>query len=220
MSANPIRYESKVIALNALSDRGYELVLDRAGMSFQAGKEIMLHGAEPTDDRQYSIASGEQDEHLHLLFRLIPDGALTPQLVGWKPGDACAFTGPFGSFLLRDFLAPIVFVATGTGIAPAVSFAKTYEGLEMTVLHGVREEADLMGRALFENGAYHPCVTQQDDTVFFKGRVTAKLKDMELPDDAHYYLCGANDMILEVRGLLKGRGVADDCIFSEAYYFW
>lgn len=209
-----------MVALRELSERGYELVVERAGITFQAGKEIMMHGESPTDDRQYSIASGEQDEHLHILFRLIPDGALTPQLVTWKPGDACAFTGPFGSFVLRDFLAPIVFIATGTGIAPAVSFAKTYEGLEMTVLHGVRVEADLMGRALFEKGDYHPCVSQQADTTFFKGRVTGKLAEMTFDAGTHFYLCGANDMILEVRKLLKEKGVEDGSIFSEAYYFW
>lgn len=221
MNENPVRYETRVKALQQISPSGYELVLERAGLAFQAGKELMLHGKDPYDDRQYSIASAESDEDLRILFRLIPEGALTPQLVGWKPGDEVAFTGPFGSFVLRDFVRPIVFIATGTGIAPAVCFARSHPGLGMTVLHGVREEADLFYRELFEaEGPYHPCVSQAPDTDCFKGRVTELLPTLDLAEDAHYYLCGANDMILEVRRLLLEQGISDDDIFSEAYYFW
>ena len=222
MEAKPIRYQSRVLELNQLSEAGYELVLDRCGMAFLAGKEIMLHGRETTDDRQYSIASGEADEDLRVLFRLIPDGALTPQLVRWKRGDACEFTGPFGSFLIKDFLRPMVFVASGTGIAPAVSFLRSHAGLDLTVLHGVRTEADLFHRGFLETraSAYHPCVSRQEDTDCFRGRVTARLPELDLPAEAHYYLCGANEMIVETRRMLVERGVGDDAIHAEPYYFW
>ena len=222
MSENPQRYSSRVIELRQVSDRGYELMLERAGLTFQTGQELMLHGDEPSDDRQYSIASGEADEQVTILFRLIPEGMMTPKLVAKRPGDTIEFTGPFGSFVIRDFLSPMLFIATGTGVAPALSFVRTHSGLGMTLLHGVREEQDLFGRELLEAecAPYIPCISQQPDSMHFQGRVTAKLAEMEWEPDTHFYLCGSNDMILEVRRQLRDRNVEDDSIVSEAYYFW
>jgi len=220
VSGNPIRYQSKVLELKQISASGYELIIERCDMPFMAGKEIMLHGHQPTDDRQYSIASSEQSEHIHVLFRLIEEGVMTPKLVAKKAGDPIEFTGPFGSFVLRDFLTPIVFIATGTGIAPAVSFVDTHPGLDFTLLHGVRMAEDLFYKDRFTDCGYVPCLSKEKDTGCFEGRVTDYLKDTSFPEEAHYYLCGANDMILEVRRILKDRGVNDNAIFSEAYYFW
>ena len=54
----------------------------------------------------------------------------------------------------------------------------------------------------------------------FAGRVTDKLDTLSFAPETHYYLCGSNDMILELRRKLKDREVADNQIFTEAYYFW
>lgn len=89
-------------------------------------------------DRPYSIACGEQDEALLILYRVIPEGKLTPHLITLKPGDPLECTGPFGSFVLHDPARPLVFIATGTGIAPCRGFIKTYPQLNLTVIHGVR----------------------------------------------------------------------------------
>lgn len=219
----PERFETRVLKLKQVSTSCYELVLERRGLEFQAGHEIMLHGEKATDDRQYSIATGENDEQLGVFFRLIEEGALTPQLVRWAAGDPVAFTGPFGSFLIRDFLAPMVFIATGTGIAPALCFARSHAGLDLTVFHGVRVAEDLVAeptRTDLFGERYVPCISREKGTGFFEGRVTACLPDQEFPEGAHFYLCGANDMILEVRQQLRERGIEDARIFSEAYYFW
>jgi ferredoxin--NADP+ reductase len=216
----PERYQSRVIDQRPLSEGSYELILDRCGMEFQAGKEIQLHGTDPSEDRNYSIASGEQEEHLHLIYRVIPEGLLTPKLEKLRAGDPIAFTGPFGSFVIRDFLAPMIFIATGTGIAPALSFMRSHPGLNLTLLHGVRHCADLYHRELFAESPYEPCISGESDHAYFKGRVTDRLADFAFGNDAHFYLCGANEMILQVHHLLKARDVGLDRIFSEAYYFW
>ncbi len=216
----PQRYQSRVVAQHRLSESGYELVIERRGMEFQAGREIMLHGDAPEEDRQYSIASGEQDEHLHLVYRLIPEGLMTPKLVLKKAGDPIDFTGPIGSFLIRDFLAPLVYFATGTGVAPASSFIKSHPGLNLTLVHGVRERSDLFYREAFDPATYVPCISREQGTGHFEGRVTDYYASGEWPASAHYSLCGANDMILEMRRKLLDAGVTDAHIYSEAYYFW
>jgi ferredoxin/flavodoxin---NADP+ reductase len=216
----PQRYQSRVVSQHRISESAYELVIERHGLEFQAGREIMIHGDAPEEDRQYSIASGEQDEHLHLIYRLIPEGLMTPKLVKKVAGDPIEFTGPIGSFLIRDFLAPLVFFATGTGVAPAISFIKSHPGLDLTLVHGVRETGDLFYRDVFDPAKYVPCISKEQGTDGYEGRVTSYFVSRTWPLDAHYYLCGANDMILEMRRHLLEAGVADAQIYSEAYYFW
>jgi len=216
----PVKYSSKVVALNQLSASMYELVLERSAMPFIAGHEIMIHGESPHHDRQYSIASSEDEDQLKVLFRLIPEGELTPQLVTLRAGDPLTFTGPFGSFILRDKQAHNVFIATGTGIAPALSFIKTHPSLNLSVYHGVRVVEDLISRELFSPEQYQACVSKEAAADLFAGRVTQKLAEDQLDPEAHYYLCGANEMILEVHALLKSKGIPDSQLFSEAYYFW
>ena len=217
----PERYTSRVVSNLPVCETSYEIVIERAGLNFEAGHEIMIHGDTPDEDRQYSIASGIAEEHLHILYRVIPDGLMTPKLKQKQAGDAIEFTGAIGSFLIRDFLAPMVFVATGTGIAPAAWFVRSHQGLNLTLLHGVRDVQDLFYRDQFPPETYHACISGEvEDTEHFKGRVTHFLADQVYPDDTHYYLCGSNDMILETRRMLKDRNVPDNQIFTEAYYFW
>lgn len=217
---NPTRHTGRILENRQVSPSAWVLRFERGGMRFLPGHEILLHGRDHTEDRQYSLSGAAEDEHLEILYRLIPEGVMTPQLVTWQPGQEISFTGPFGSFLLRDFLAPMVFVATGTGIAPALSFARSHPGLDLTVLHGVREEVDLFGEGILPPDRYLPCISRQADTRHRSGRVTDAVLELDFQPDTHFYLCGANDMILETRRILLNRGIPDSHIFSEAYYFW
>lgn len=214
------RYESRVIAQRELAPGLMELTFARCGLGFQAGDEIQVHGDDPTQDRTYSLLSGTGDEHLQVLYRVIPEGVMTPRLARLRPGDALAFTGPFGHFHLRDPQRPVVFVATGTGIAPAVSFLRTHPALHLRLLHGVRRQADLCYRDLFVPERYHPCISREDVTGTFHGRVTSLFPTLPVESDADFFLCGANDMILAMTKLLKQQGVEDARVVGEAYYWW
>lgn len=213
------KYDSTVVQQTELAPGTFELTFTRAGMSFQAGHEIQLHGRDATEDRTYSLSSGEADEHLQILYRVIPEGVLTPQLAHLKPGDPISFTGPFGNFLLRDKDCPIVFMATGTGIAPAISFMRTHPNLHLRLLHGVRTVEDLVYRDSIPWWGYDPC-TSREDGPGVRGRITSLLPSLDLDPAAHYFLCGSNEMILEAGRMLRERGVNDAHIFAEAYYYW
>ncbi|HPG00003.1 MAG TPA: FAD-binding oxidoreductase [Kiritimatiellia bacterium] len=212
------RQRSRVISLKPLSSTAYELTFERCGLDFHAGRLLTVHGTENTDDRSYTIASGEQDEHLQIIFRLIPSGRLTPGLARLKPGDEILFSGPFGEFTVRDPQAPLIFIATGTGVAPCRAYLRTFENLDLTLLHGVRVAEDLFYRDLFSRRRHFPCVSREAGTGFH-GRVTKLLEDFDLPAGAHYYLCGANEMIFDAQVLLKNRGVDLANVFTEAYYY-
>lgn len=212
------RQPSRVVSLKPLSSTAWELTFERCGLNARAGRLLTIHGSDSTEDRSYTIASGERDEHLQIIFRLMPSGRLTPQLARLKPGDEIFFSGPFGEFTVRDPQAPLVFIATGTGIAPCRAYLRTFDQLHLTMIHGVRVAEDLFYRDLFGKHRYFPCVTREAGTGFH-GRVTKFLEGFELPADAHYYLCGANEMIFDTQVLLKNRGVDLANVFTEAYYY-
>lgn len=211
---------TRVIALNRLSPMGMELVLERNKLTFRAGQLINLHGRNYLEDRSYTICSGEADPFLSVLFRLIPSGVLTPQLASLKAGDLIDISGPYGEFTVRDPTCPIVFIATGTGIAPCRAYLRSNPGLTITLIHGVRDEKDLYYRDEMSRTFYHPCVTAgKAPPGIYSGRVTDCARSMAFPENSHYYLCGANEMIYEMKELLEARGISRSCIFSEEYYY-
>lgn len=219
-SPEPRVWTARVLSNRQLSATGYELKLSRDGAEFQAGQLLTVHGADLLHDRTYTIASGERDESLCILYRLIPSGRLTPHLAGLQSGDTLKVSAPYGEFVLRDPARPVVFIATGTGIAPCIAYRRTYPQLNLTVLHGVRSEDDLFYRAELEAGtAYHACVSGPAGPASFKGRVTACAARLAFPPEAHFYLCGANEMFYEMRDLLEARGIPLANVFTEAYYY-
>src|SRR5690606_2763923 len=140
-------------------------------------------------------------ETLDVLYRPIPHGVVTPHLQQLKAGDRIPVQGPYGRFTLRDPLEPVVFCATGTGIAPCRAFLRTHPDLNLTPLHGVRTPADLYFTEEMEKTHYHPFCSPE--TLDGKtGRLTEFLKGIPLPPQAAYYLCGANEMIYEAEEIL------------------
>lgn len=197
----------------------YELVLKRHHITFAAGQLVTLHGRTVTEDRDYSIASGTPDEHLQILYRHIPNGRLTSHLVQRQAGDILDITGPYGRFVVRDPARPLVFVATGTGIAPCRSYVRSHAGLDLTVIHGVPDRDALHYAGEFGSTNYRPCLSRETCPDFFHGRVTEFVRSQSFPPEAHFYLCGAFEMICEVSEMLEERGCDPECIFTETYYF-
>lgn len=194
------------------------LKLARPPWTWQAGQLISLCGRDPLDQRDYTIASGVNDETLDVIYRVIPHGVVTPHLAGKTAGEAIRVEGPYGRFVLRHPDRPLLFCATGTGIAPCRAFLRSFPGLNLTLFHGVRSPEDLYFREEFSTIDYHPCCSQHP----FDGqkrRLTEALVTHPLPPDTEVYLCGANEMIYEAEEILIRRGIEKDRIFHEPYYY-
>ncbi|HMP77301.1 MAG TPA: FAD-binding oxidoreductase [Kiritimatiellia bacterium] len=217
---NIVRRHARVLANRPLAPGTHELEFERGDFLFRAGEEIIVHALHADQDRTYSLASGESDPTLKLLIREIPDGAVSPQLVRLPAGAVLDYSGPTGSFVLRDRTRPIWFIATGTGIAPLLSFLRSDPRLRPVVLHGVQRAteryamAEILGRA----EAYHPCLSRDPDHP--ARRVTDALAELPLSPHADYYLCGGQPMIREARELLLARGIDAARILAEPYYYW
>jgi ferredoxin-NADP reductase len=160
----------------------------------------------------------DRGDGLQIVYRRIDSGLLTPWLATLRAGDEVTISAPYGEFTVRDPARPLIFIATGTGIAPARAYLRSYPGLDLTVIHGVRAAADLFYRSEFEPERYFPCVSGEEGTGWH-GRVTDFCAQRPMPADAHYYLCGANVMFYDMRDLLAARGVPYEHVFTEAYYY-
>jgi ferredoxin--NADP+ reductase len=175
----------------------------------------------PSDDaRLYSIASGENDPDIDLLYNIKPGGKLTPNLAALKPGDTMWITVPFGTY--ESSAEPAYWIAAGTGIAPFYSMYRSGLGSTKTLIHGSRTlDAFYFSERLKGDfgSRYVRCCSQQEGDGVFHGRVTQYLQQLDnLPEDQKYYLCGGAEMVVECRDILLGKGIAFSHIVAEIYF--
>ena len=119
-----------------------------------------------------------------MLIKQVEGGTVSHQLARLVPGAALEVDGPFGYFLIPEAAreCPLLFVASGTGIAPFHCFARSYTGLDYRLLHGVRTATETYDRHCYPPDRYLACLSREPVTADggFAGRVTAYL-DAPMP---------------------------------------
>jgi ferredoxin/flavodoxin---NADP+ reductase len=187
---------------------------------FLAGQVIGITLRKEDARRLYSICSGEQEDEIRILYKVVEEGYLTPQLSDMGAGDTIWITPPVGEFTCKP--GPAVWVAAGTGIAPFYSMLRSGLGTDKILLHGNRyleqfhfydEFVDVLG----DN--YIRCCSAENNSEVYHGRVTGYLEEQEyLNPELKYYLCGSTEMVVETRDLLIRKGVRFENIISEIYF--
>lgn len=171
--------------------------------------------------RLYSIASGNNENVVRILYTVKPEGKLTPDMARLQPGDTIYVSEPFGGFLCNEE-EQAVWVATGTGIAPFASMFFSGLSKNKLLLQGNRLANGLYFREDFEKemGArYIPSCTREEVDGIFHGRVLKYLAEMrDLDPNLKYYLCGSAEMVVDVRDLLIERGVPFENVVAEIFF--
>ncbi|OGS75755.1 MAG: CDP-6-deoxy-delta-3,4-glucoseen reductase [Gallionellales bacterium GWA2_55_18] len=117
-------------------------------LQFLAGQYIdILKG----NGKQHSFSLGNaphDNEFLQLHIRMIPGGVFTQHVfTQMKVRDILRIKGPLGAFYLRDSIKPVIFIASGTGIAPVKAIVEhaLHIGIKrpMHLYWGARKLADL-----------------------------------------------------------------------------
>ncbi|MBB3086394.1 globin domain-containing protein [Geodermatophilus sabuli] len=186
--------------------------------------------------RQYSLTRADDGEHRSFAVKRVhgngkPDGEVSNLLHERVDiGDTVTMSLPFGDVVLDDS-RPAVFASAGIGITPMAGMLSHLvtagSHLDVTLLHADLDEsswalrqqvaddvkalADGKLHVWFERGAQ--CSLPVDGV--HEGIMD--LTEVDLPDDAVYYLCGPLPFMKAVRSALIDRGVPTRDIQYEVF---
>jgi ferredoxin--NADP+ reductase len=181
--------------------------------------------------RPYSIASSKtQTSQLEFYIAQVKSGQLTPRLFNLKPGDRI-FVGTKITGIFRLDETPdgsdIVMIATGTGIAPYISFLRSHimerPESKMVVIQGARHRWDLgyyseltFLEKTFPNFFYVPTLNDPDERWDgYRLSIEELLRNEVLqneynitpdPERTHFFVTGKPEMLENVSDWLKGYG--------------
>ena len=180
--------------------------------------------------RSYSIANCSAEKNIRLFIRRVDGGVLSKY---WfeeaRPNDLLRMEGPKGTFYFRGFRKHIVFLATGTGIAPVKAILDRLErenpgslrGSRFFLYWGNRDVDDFFWEPSYSslNLAYVPVLSRPTDR--WRGRMgyvqDALLEDRVHLEDAEVYACGSLAMIESAYQKLAAAGLPDGRFHSDAF---
>ena len=210
-------------------------LIDPDSIEFKAGQWISLDVWHPRlkqyVQRQYSIASPpSQCQQITLLFNRVPDGPGSSYLFSLHEGDPLKFQGPNGSFYPQEKPErDLVFVATGTGIAPLRSMLYALldqpEAGTLTLYWGLRSQQDLYYQRELETLAQrHPnfsfVTTLSRPENSWNGSIgrATKLVENKISSVSNmiFFLCGNGGMIRDTTEIIRTKGLCP--IHTEQYY--
>jgi benzoate/toluate 1,2-dioxygenase reductase subunit len=218
-------------AVQRLSPTTIAFTLDRpADLAFLPGQYVNVAIPGTGERRSYSFSSAPAEDALSFLVRDIPRGRMSTWLrEDAVPGAAMNFTGPSGTFYLRDPVRPLLFLAGGTGLAPFLSMLGKLaaQGCAQPVhlIYGVTNDADLVElprlaafAASIPGFTFATCVADPASVHPRTGYVTAHIEPARLHDgDVDIYLCGPPPMVDAVRGWLATKGVTPANFYYEKF---
>ncbi len=182
--------------------------------------------------RAYSIASAPNGSpRFELCLNRVQDGRFSNYLCGLPAGATIEFEGPLGFFTLpRRNERDLVFIATGTGIAPIRAMLQQLfrDDIERQVylIFGVRYPHTILYREEFEQLSqrypnFHFIPTLSRPPADWTGATGYVQKQIEARfagrSDFEAYLCGLKLMVNDVRQQLKRMGLDRRQIHYEKY---
>ncbi|KAA9152111.1 1,6-dihydroxycyclohexa-2,4-diene-1-carboxylate dehydrogenase [Amycolatopsis acidicola] len=226
-------YPARLTALDRLSPTTVALTVEtpeRDKLAFLPGQYVNIAVPGTGQTRSYSFSNAPEDKQLTFLVKLTPGGVMSDYLTERaQPGDELEFTGPNGSFFLRETERPVLLLAGGTGLAPILSIVRTMRAAGSTrpahLIYGVSTDDDLVETgtlaelaAQVEGLTWDYCVSDPDSAAPNKGYVTSLIRDEHLyGGDVAVYLCGPPPMVEAVRKHFAERGVEPTGFYYEKF---
>jgi CDP-4-dehydro-6-deoxyglucose reductase len=178
--------------------------------------------------RSYSIAiDNKGNNQLEFIIKNYEKGVMSNYWFNEaKKDDLLRLNGPLGTFFLRNkSYKKIIFLATGTGIAPVKSILQGLENSkvdhgEILVFWGARHQEQLFWNDLpnvvdkFYKVVSRPESEWSGETGYVQDVLCSKLNDLT---NCAVYACGSNEMIESARNLLTGKGLKEEDFYSDAF---
>lgn len=203
-------------------------------MEFIAGQFISLKVGDNVY-RSYSISSDAKNTlGFEMLIENKHIGIGSNYINALKIGDPVEFVGPSGRFILPNNVDKnIVFIATGTGVAPILSMLQKLIDIKYTkpirLYFGVYCAQDVLKKDFLDMCektlkdfkyylVYQNDLTEEDkkDSHVSQGLVT-KIIDLSDTKDTIYGICGHPNMCTDMVALLEKSGVTHENIFHEKF---
>ena len=220
---------AKISSLEFLSEDVVKVTVrtpPNKSLEFLAGQylDLSIKGIK----RSYSIASTPSDSEIELLIKNYTGGQFSNYLFNEaKVNDLLRIEGPKGTYILpKDVPQNLVFISTGTGIAPNLSIIKNAlaEGKvypsQITLIHGqrsVNEHVYSLGKAL--NGIdVIRCTSRETADGYVHGYVQDAVKGLDLNiNDSLVFACGNPQMIKELKTQMIALGLAEKNFKSDVF---
>lgn len=179
--------------------------------------------------RSYSIASTSNQKEIRLLVKRFDNGKMSNYLFNYaQENDLLRVEGPKGTFFLRDKTEPLLFLATGTGIAPVISILK---GLDENPDYQQQNPISLYwGNRYPDEFLWQPNFKKIDVEFFkvcskpgadWKGE-TGHVQNIAIKRqlgivNCAVYACGSNSMIQSAKSLFTQVGLPETQFYSDAF---
>ena len=224
-------YRAHLRSVDRLSETTMAFSLDRAdAFTFLPGQYVNVLVPGTDQRRSYSFSSPPGAETLCFLVRNIPPGVMSTYLREKAvPGTPVEFSGPAGSFYLREIKRPLLLLAGGTGLAPFLSMlgkiAETGSPYPIHLIYGVTNDVDLVGIEALEEFAtkipsftFSTCVAAAASAHPRKGYVMTHVESGHLNGgDVDVYLCGPPPMVDAVRAWLGEQSLTPANFYCEKF---
>jgi len=223
---------SKINSIEKLTDDVFKITLripPNSNFKFNSGQYVNIIKGNIT--RSYSIANNSDHKNqLEFFIKKYTNGLMSEYFFKEaKINDLLRLEGPIGTFFLRDSnLKNIIFLATGTGIAPVKSILEgleksyeQYQNKNLWVIVGARHQKDLFWEPNLKNLniKYIPVLSREDhDWNGAKGYVQDIVLKQKIDlENTQVYACGSNDMIKSAKELFFKSNLKENNFFSDAF---
>jgi CDP-4-dehydro-6-deoxyglucose reductase, E3 len=220
---------AKISLLECLSEDVMKVTLrtpPNKSLEFLAGQylDLSVKGIK----RSYSIASTPSDSEIELLIKNYAGGQFSNYLFNEaKVNDLLRIEGPKGTYILsKDIPQNLVFISTGTGIAPNLSLIKSIlkkglkQGSQVTLIHGQRtakEHIYSLEESLNEIEIIK-CTSRESVEGYVQGYVQDALKGLDLNlQNTLIFACGNPKMIKELKSQMITMGLEEKNFKSDVF---
>ena len=212
-----------ILNLEWKTSKVFELTVKRNGLKFTSGDSVALYSADGKESRPYSICSGMDESVLRFLIQRMPKGHVSNYISNLSPGNTICISEPFGWFRPGHNMGdhPFVFIATGTGIAPFMSYLRgNPDKPPQLLLYGIRKLEDAIDLEYLQSSCkVMLAISRESVPPYNRARVTNLLPTISFKPNTHFYLCGLDAMIDEVSAWLESSGIDFTHIHREVFFY-
>lgn len=210
--------EATIVSARKLTDDVIEIVLVPDMPIISKPWQFVTIGFEDGDGlfhRSYSIISNKSNK-ITLAIKRKPDGRGSKRLALINISEKVKIAWAYGKFLFRNTWALSVFIATGTGLSPILSFLESTPEQKKVLYIGAQTASNLfyMDRiAKIPNLETHVYLSREQNPKYKNWRINVAA--FTYPSDTNFYICGNPALIADSRWILLEKGYKN--IFYESF---